>query len=53
MAAKYGVAKLVQDEGLWRVIVGAEKTEERADALCRKIRHESGEKNAFVVRLDS
>jgi rare lipoprotein A len=53
MAAKYGVAKLVQDEGLWRVIVGAEKTEERADALCRKIRQESGEKNAFVVRLDS
>jgi rare lipoprotein A len=53
MAAKYGAAKIVQDEGLWRVLVGAEKTEERADALCRKIRHDSGEKNAFVVRLDS
>jgi rare lipoprotein A len=53
MAAKYGSAKVVQDQGLWRVLVGAEKTEERANALCRKIRHDSGEKNAFVVRLDS
>lgn len=53
MAAKYGAARIVQDDDLWRVLVGAEKTEERADELCRKIRQESGERNAFVVRLDS
>jgi rare lipoprotein A len=53
MAAQYGAARLVVREGLWRVLVGAEKTEERADALCGKIRREMGEKKAFVVRLDS
>jgi rare lipoprotein A len=53
MAAKYGAAKLVVRERLWRVLVGAEKTEERAEELCSKIRRESGEKKAFVVRLDS
>jgi rare lipoprotein A len=53
MAAKYGAARLVHRDSFWRVLVGAEKTEERADALCRKIRQESGEKKAFVIRLDS
>ena len=53
MAAKYGAARVVHSDDLWRVLVGAEKTEERADKLCRKIRQESGERNAFVVRLDS
>jgi rare lipoprotein A len=56
MAAKYGNAKLVfrdGEPGLWRVLVGAERTEEKADALRVKIRQESGERNAFVVRLDS
>jgi rare lipoprotein A len=53
MAAKYGGARLVVREGMWRVLVGAEKTEERAEDLCSKIRRESGEKKAFVVRLDS
>lgn len=56
MAAKYGAARIVYREGtpaLWRVLVGAEKTEDRADALRLKICHDSGEKNAFVVRLDS
>ena len=56
MAAKYGAAKLVMREGtpvLWRVLVGAEKTEEKADALRLKIRQDSGERNVFVVRLDS
>jgi len=55
MAAKYGAAKLVFRDGepaIWRVVVGAEKTEDKADALRQKIRDESGEKNAFVVRLD-
>ena len=53
MAAKYGAARIVVREGLWRVLVGAEKTEERADELLLKIRRDSGEKKAFVVRLDS
>jgi rare lipoprotein A len=56
MAAKYGAAKVVFRDGqpgLWRVLVGAERTEEKADALRVKIREESGERNAFVVRLDS
>jgi cell division protein FtsN len=56
MAARYGAAKLIFRDGepaVWRVLVGAEKTEEGADALCTKIRHDSGERNAFVVRLDS
>lgn len=53
MAAKYGAARLVVRDGLWRVLVGAEKSEERAENLCSKIRRESGEKKAFVVRLDS
>ncbi len=56
MAAKYGAARIVLREGspsLWRVLVGAEKTEEDADALRLKICQDSGEKNAFVVRLDS
>ena len=53
MAARYGAARIVVREGLWRVLVGAEQTEERADELRLKIRRDSGEKNAFVVRLDS
>jgi rare lipoprotein A len=53
MAAKYGAARIVVREGLWRVLVGAEKTEEGADELRLKIRRDSGEKKAFVVRLDS
>jgi rare lipoprotein A len=56
MAARYGAAKVVfrdGEPGLWRVLVGAERTEEKADALRLKIRQESGERNAFVVRLDS
>ena len=53
MAAQYGAARIVVREGLWRVLVGAEKTEERADELRLKISRDSGEKKAFVVRLDS
>ena len=55
MAARYGVAKLVQradTPDLWRVLVGAEATEDGAKALSARIRSESGEKNGFVVRLD-
>jgi len=56
MQARYGVARLVQrpeSPGIWRVMVGAESTEDGADALSHRIQTESGEKNAFVVRLDS
>ncbi|HTX38804.1 MAG TPA: septal ring lytic transglycosylase RlpA family protein [Bryobacteraceae bacterium] len=56
MAARYGTARLVLRAGnpnVWRVLVGAETTEEGADGLAARIRDEIGEKNAFVVRLDS
>ncbi len=56
MESLYGTARLVLREGtppLWRVLVGSEATEGGADALATRIRQESGEKNAFVLRLDS
>ena len=56
MAARYGPARVVVREGnptLWRVLVGAERSEDDANALAGRIQTESGEKNAFVVRLDS
>jgi len=56
MAARYGAARLVErteDPGVWRVMVGAEATVDAAGALSARIRRESGEKNVFVVRLDS
>jgi rare lipoprotein A len=55
MAALYGAARLVRRDGapvLWRVLVGSEKSEDGAGALKSRIRQESGERNAFVVRLD-
>ena len=56
MQSRYGTARLVapaDDGGIWRVMIGAEATRESADALSVRIRHDSGENNAFVVRLDS
>jgi rare lipoprotein A len=56
MAARYGTARLVErpeNPGVWRVMVGAEPTPDAARALSSRIRKESGERNAFVVRLDS
>ncbi|MBZ5729311.1 MAG: septal ring lytic transglycosylase RlpA family protein [Acidobacteriia bacterium] len=56
MASLYGAARLVErpeNPGVWRVIVGSEPTQEGAQALSLRIRQESGEKNTFVVRLDS
>jgi rare lipoprotein A len=56
MASQFGAAKVVLREGnpsFWRVLVGAEKTEQGADALRSRIHRESGERFAFVVRLDS
>jgi rare lipoprotein A len=56
MASLYGQARLVLRPGspdVWRVLVGAEATQDGARALSERIRRESGEKSAFVVRLDS
>jgi rare lipoprotein A len=56
MEARYGTARLAMREGdtvLWRVLVGSEPTEESAIGLADRIRQEIGERNAFVVRLDS
>jgi len=55
--SRFGTARLVPRPGdppVWRVLVGAESTEENADALAAKIRQESVERIAcFVVRIDS
>jgi rare lipoprotein A len=56
LAARYGAARLVErpeKPGVWRVMVGAEPTPDAARALSSRIRKESGERNGFVVRLDS
>ena len=57
MQSRYGVARLVQradTPDLWRVLVGAEATQEGANGLAERIRKERGEKSAaFVVRVDS
>ena len=56
MAARYGSARVVLRDGnppMWRVLVGSEATEDGANGLSNRIREESHEKNAFVVRLDS
>ena len=56
MASQYGDARLVLRPGnpdFWRVLVGSEVSEEAASALAERIRQEIGERNAFVVRLDS
>jgi hypothetical protein len=56
MAARYGSARLVLRSGnpdLWRVLVGAESTEEGATALAERIREDTSAKTAgFVVRID-
>jgi rare lipoprotein A len=57
MAGRYGAASLVQRNdtpGLWRVLVGAEPTEQAAAELAARIRQDSVEKSTgFVVRIDS
>jgi len=55
MAARYGSARIVRREGdreMWRVLVGSASTEDAATAISDRIRQETGERNAFVVRLD-
>jgi cell division protein FtsN len=57
MAARYGSARIVARPGspdVWRVLVGAETSQEAASGLARRIRQESSEKSTgFVVRIDS
>jgi rare lipoprotein A len=54
MRARYGAAKLSLREGdpsLWRVVVGAETSEEAARALAARIRTESGARG-FLTRME-
>jgi rare lipoprotein A len=56
MAALFGRARLVErpeNPGVWRVLVGSENSVDAAAELAARIRAESGERNAYVVRLDS
>ena len=55
IGSEFGVVQVVHrnsDPDFWRVYVGAESSEDAANALAGRIREKSGEKNAFVVRLD-
>jgi len=55
METQFGAARLLQrpeNPGVWRVIVGPSGTENAANQLVSRINSESGEKNAFVIRLD-
>ena len=57
MEARYGTARLLaraENPSVWRVLVGAEATEDGANRLAERIRQDSVEKtSAFVVRIDS
>ena len=55
MESLYGSARLLErpeNPGVWRVLVGNAGSQEEADALSARIRSESGEKNAFAIRLN-
>jgi len=56
LAEHYGMTRVIQrreNPGIWRVLVGNEPNLDAANALCDRIQSESGEKKAFVVRLDA
>ena len=57
MESRYGAARLLQraeNPAIWRVLVGAEPSEEDALRLAERIRQDSVEKTpGFVVRIDS
>ncbi len=56
MASRYGAARLTLRDGspdLWRVLVGAETSEDNANSLALRIQKDSPEINTgFVVRID-
>jgi rare lipoprotein A len=55
MQARYGAGRMTLragDPDLWRVLAGSAATEEGARALADRIRRETGESLAFVVRVD-
>ena len=57
MEQQYGAARLLEraeNPGIWRVLVGAESSEDDAAMLRERIRKDSVEKMAgFVVRIDT
>ncbi len=56
MEKQYGTARLCRRDGtpsLWRVLVGSEPSESAAGELANRIRRDSHENTAFVVRLDT
>ncbi len=57
MESRYGSARLLQrpeDPTLWRVLVGAETSEDGANRLAERIRQDYPEKTpGFVVRIDT
>ncbi|MCX6632839.1 MAG: septal ring lytic transglycosylase RlpA family protein [Candidatus Solibacter sp.] len=57
MEARYGSARLLrraENPAVWRVLVGAETSEDGANRLAERIRQDSVEKtSAFVVRIDT
>lgn len=55
MRARYGSGRIVEREGtptLYRVMIGAEKTQDAAVALAVRIRQDATQQTAFVARLD-
>lgn len=55
MEAQYGEARLLErpeNPGVWRVIVGRGGSQNEANLLVSRIQTESGEKNAYVIRLN-
>jgi rare lipoprotein A len=52
LQARYGIARVIEREGVWRVLVGRESTPESAEALAVRVRGDTSISSAFVVRLD-
>jgi rare lipoprotein A len=55
MQARYGSAREVERQGMppvWRVLVGQESSPEKAEALAARLRGDTSNPEAFVVRLD-
>ena len=56
LLTRYGVARTVEREGavpMWRVLVGAEPSPEKAEELAVRVRGDISVPEAFVVRLDT